>query len=205
VWEHWLLANAESRVGPGNNKQKYANKIFVLIDSLLTALAGLCSQRRSGPGGQRAANQHPLTGRLTVVALMSSDDEDSRLLAAVGEQNGWRVVFADTVSGARTVLDQGSLPVILCDRKLLGTEWRTSISVLSGPPRPACVILVSVAVDTYLWNEVVRAGGYDVVSKPLRAEDVTRAIRLARSYCCSPARMGIFTEESRRRGEGRDS
>jgi DNA-binding response OmpR family regulator len=173
---------------------RHVNPIRRAFDSFLTTLAGLYSQRRAGLRRQTAANQHSLTGCLTLVALMSTDDENGRLLVHLGEQNGWRVVFADTVSGARATLNEVSAPVVLCDRKRLGAEWRTAIRTLSA--RPACVILLSVAVDTYLWNEVVRSGGYDVVPKPLRAEDVIRAVRLARSYCSSPARTGIFLEDS---------
>jgi len=43
-------------------------------------------------------------------------------------------------------------------------------------------------VDDYLWNEVVRRGGYDVLSKPLREEDLMRAIKLAWAYWNSAAR-----------------
>jgi hypothetical protein len=45
-------------------------------------------------------------------------------------------------------------------------------------------------VDTYLWNEVVSKGGFDVLSKPLREDDVVRAVRLAWSYWNSATRIG---------------
>jgi FixJ family two-component response regulator len=51
----------------------------------------------------------------------------------------------------------------------------------SAPQRPS-VILTSRVVDDYLWQEVIRYGGYDVLSKPLREEDVVRSVRLAWSY-----------------------
>jgi len=46
----------------------------------------------------------------------------------------------------------------------------------------ACVILVSGVVDAYLWDEVVRKGGFDLLPKPLRKEGVIRTVRLARSH-----------------------
>jgi len=45
--------------------------------------------------------------------------------------------------------------------------------------------LVSKVADEYLWNEIVRRGGYDILSKPLQEDEVVRAIKLARSYWSS--------------------
>jgi len=59
---------------------------------------------------------------------------------------------------------------------------------LSSSRHRPCVLLVSRVVDDYLWNEVVRRGGYDVLSKPLREEEVARAIKLAWAYWNSAAR-----------------
>jgi FixJ family two-component response regulator len=50
-------------------------------------------------------------------------------------------------------------------------------------------------VDTYLWNEVVRTGGFDVLSKPLREDDVVRAVRLAFSYWNSGTKTAAFPNE----------
>ena len=62
--------------------------------------------------------------------------------------------------------------MILCDRDLPGRGWRETVEDLASSPHRACIILVSEVVDTYLWNEVVRTGGYDVLSKPLREDEV---------------------------------
>ena len=79
-------------------------------------------------------------------------------------------------------MDRLRAPVILCDRDLPGNGWRGMVEGLASSPHRACVILVSAVVDTYLWNEVVRTGGFDVLSKPIRDDDVARAVRLAWSY-----------------------
>ena len=87
-----------------------------------------------------------------------------------------------TSEEARTVLDKVKVPVILCDRDLPGNGWRATVEDLASSPQRTCIILVSGVVDNYLWNEVVRTGGFDVLSKPLREEEVVRAVRLAWSY-----------------------
>jgi FixJ family two-component response regulator len=88
----------------------------------------------------------------------------------------------ETCEEARTALDKVKARVILCDRDLPGNGWRATVEDLASSPHRACVILVSAVVDTYLWNEVVRTGGFDVLSKPLREDEVVRAVRLAWSY-----------------------
>lgn len=119
--------------------------------------------------------------RLAVVALISGDG-DRRELAGVCSRKGWDLLFASTLEEARTLRDKVKAPVILCDRDLLSNGWRSAVEGLASSPHRACVILVSAVVDTYLWNEVVRTGGFDVLSKPFREEDVARAVRLAWSY-----------------------
>ena len=126
-------------------------------------------------------------GRLPVVALIS-DDADRRELAGICGRNGWDLLLASTLEEARTTLDNARAPVILCDRDLPGHEWRTAVKGLASSPHHACVILVSAVADTYLWNEVVRTGGFDVLSKPFREEDVGRAVRLAWSYWTNAAK-----------------
>jgi FixJ family two-component response regulator len=88
----------------------------------------------------------------------------------------------DTREEARIALHKLKAPVVLCDRDLSGDGWRGMVEDLASSPHRACIILVSGVVDTYLWNEVVRTGGFDVLSKPLRENDVIRAVRLAWSY-----------------------
>ena len=120
-------------------------------------------------------------GRLTVVALIPGDADRHELLGVCG-RNGWNLLFAGTLAEALTVQDKVGAPVILCDRDLPGNGWRSTVERLASSPHHACVILVSAVADTYLWNEVVRTGGFDILSKPFREEDVARTVRLAWSY-----------------------
>jgi FixJ family two-component response regulator len=59
------------------------------------------------------------------------------------------------------------------------------------------VILVSGVRDDYLWQEVIRRGGYDVLPKPLRADSVARIVKLALSYWKSaPKRVASGAKSS---------
>lgn len=124
---------------------------------------------------------------LAVIGLVTSD-ADRRVLAGICARSGWPLVIAETPEEARDARDKLKAPVILCDRDLPGKGWRQTVEVLASSPHRACVILVSGVVDTYLWDEVVRTGGYDVLPKPLREDEVVRAVRLAWSYWNSATR-----------------
>ena len=98
---------------------------------------------------------------------------------------GWAVYFADICGQAWSLIQQQRAPIVLCDRDSPGTEWRDVIQMMSSAPAPVYAILLSRVADNYLWNEVIRNGGYDLVATPLREEEVLRAIRLGWSYWSS--------------------
>jgi CheY-like chemotaxis protein len=116
-----------------------------------------------------------------VVALIILE-QDRELLAKIATPRGLDVRFTDSCGEAWNVANQLEAPVIICDRDLPGTEWRKVMRILASAPQRPSVILTSRVVDDYLWQEVIRYGGYDVLSKPLREEDVVRSVRLAWSY-----------------------
>ena len=157
-------------------------------------VADFLRRKKAGPTWQRPspADAGPL-GPLTVIALISGD-ADRHELTSICSRNGWNLFFANTLEEARTVLDKVRIPVILCDRDLPGNEWRSAVEGLASSPHRACVILVSAVVDSYLWNEVVRTGGFDVLSKPFREHDVARALRLAWSYWSNAGKPSEYRE-----------
>jgi len=161
------------------------------IRSLFARVAGFL-RRRNGSTAWPSLSPagRPSLGSITVIGLVTSDG-DRRLLASICSRNRWHLLFTDTCEDARLALHKLQAPVILCDRDLPGRGWRETVEDLASSPHRACIILVSEVVDTYLWNEVVRTGGYDVLSKPLREDDVVRAVRLA-SYWNSATRTSAI-------------
>ncbi len=146
-----------------------------VISRLLTAA------RRLGRKSDRPS------ARLTVIGLIAGERE-RRILAAVCSRNRWNAVLADTCQEARSELDRIEAPVVLCDRDLAGENWRRAVETLAASPQPSCILLLSSVVDDYLRNEVVRSGGYDVLRKPLREDEVVRAVRLAWTFWSSARR-----------------
>jgi len=147
-------------------------------------VADFLRRKRANAGWTSSSADRSPLGPLTVIGLISGESE-RQILAGICTRNRWNLLFVGTCEEARTVLDKVKAPVILCDRDLPGIGWRQTVEDLAASPHRACIILVSGVVDTYLWNEVVLKGGFDVLSKPLREDEVVRAVRLAWSYWIS--------------------
>jgi DNA-binding NtrC family response regulator len=127
-----------------------------------------------------------LPSRIPVVALIV-DEQDRRVLAntysanASGHQT-WEVRFAESCEQVSAMASHLVAPIILLDRGWPGAEWRTAVQRFAASPNHACVVLVSGADDAYLWQELVRSGGYDILPKPIQADDVSRVMKLALPY-----------------------
>lgn len=130
--------------------------------------------------------------RVVIVGLVSSEKERDEL-ASLGFDEGWEVQFADTCAEALAASDPRRVPVILCDRDLPSADWRDAVQTLASSSRPACVILLSSVVDDALWEEVIRHGGYDILAKPLRRNEVVRVVKLARSFWSSMMKMPAYS------------
>ncbi len=165
------------------------------IHSLFARVAELF-RRKNGNAAWPSSSpaRHSTMRPIDVIGLVISD-QDRRLLASVCSRNRWHLLFMDTCEDARIALHRLKAPVIFCDRDLPGRGWRETVEDLAASPHRACIILVSKVVDTYLWNEVVRRGGYDVVSKPLREDDVVRAVKWAWSYWSSATRTAAIPSQ----------
>lgn len=124
--------------------------------------------------------------RVPVVAIVVSE-QDQQVLASVSSQELLELHLVESCEEACAVANQLTAPVILFDRDLPGAEWRTAVRSLAASPHRACVVMMSGVVDDYLRQELIRRGGYEVVPKPLRPENISRAIKLALSYWASAA------------------
>ena len=150
------------------------------IRSFLERLKGSRYLRQDQPAEPSSA--------IPVVALIIGG-RDRALLTNIAIPRGIDVRFTDSCSEAWTIANQMEAPVILCDRDLPGAEWRDVMQILASAPQRPSVILMSRVANDHLWQEVIRHGGYAVLSKPLREEDVVRSVRLAWSYWSSAMKI----------------
>jgi AmiR/NasT family two-component response regulator len=121
------------------------------------------------------------SSRNHIVALVL-DGHDRYVVSTVSAQECLDVRFAESCQEAARTATQLGAPVILIDRDWPATEWRAAVESLASLLHNPCVLLVSAVSDDYLLQELIRQGGYDILLKPLRAENAARAIKLALSY-----------------------
>jgi DNA-binding NtrC family response regulator len=110
------------------------------------------------------------------------DIADRDAVGAFAIANHWGLNVVSSVEEAGSQLSEAPAPVILIDCDLPDEDWRLAIQTLISRAPCPCVILASAVVDLYLFNEVVHHGGYDVVSKPFRAEQLRRTLGLAFTF-----------------------
>lgn len=118
---------------------------------------------------------------IQIVCLVAGD-QDRGLLDQTAARHRWKLLFAQTEPKAREMASRLKPAIILLDRDVPGADWRNAVSSLAASSGGGCVVLISRVTDDYLWNEVVSSGGYDVLPKPLREEDVLRTVKLAWFY-----------------------
>jgi len=115
------------------------------------------------------------------ILCVVGNKRDESLIRETCREHGWSVSFAGDTELAQRQLERYAYQIVLLDREVAGDAWRQAISGLAAAGA-LCILLIPKVFDDHLWNEVVRRGGYDILPKPLRREDLARAIRLAWSY-----------------------
>jgi len=121
------------------------------------------------------------TPRIPVVALIVSD-HDREVLTCISHHEPVEIHFAESHVEAWDAMNRLNSPLIVYDRDWPNAEWRTTVQAFASSPHRSCVILASRVADDYLWQELIRCGGHDLLAKPFRADDVARALKLALSY-----------------------
>jgi DNA-binding NtrC family response regulator len=150
--------------------------------SFVGAISGFVHSRESP--SLELNRKHDSDRSIRVVALLA-EDSDQSVIIDVCQQNQWELFMVETVEDIRQRTRQIEPQIVLIDRDIAGGSWRVAMSSLTSCSTGTCITLVSSVMDGYLWNEVVRNGGYDVLIKPLQPDEVYRIVKLARCYSIS--------------------
>jgi len=103
---------------------------------------------------------------------------DVLALGALAAAEGWQLETCASVSEAVVLLARIPGRVVLLDRDVSALGWRGALTALLAS-RESRVVLISPVTDDFLWDEVVRLGGYDVITRPLDAARTLSAVNLA--------------------------
>lgn len=113
------------------------------------------------------------------VLSISGLEADHDFLRRLFGRSKWNLVAARSCVEGLRLLRRNPLRVIVCERDLPDGRWRDlwdSLASLSSRPP---LIVTSLHADNCLWAEVLNLGGYDVLAKPLAAQEVLRVVTAA--------------------------
>jgi hypothetical protein len=162
----------------------WRSRMLAMLRALHSFLADTPKRTRAecrSAGHSTKTAAQAIAPRIAIVALVVSD-HDRDVLTRISDREPVDIHFAESHVDAWEAMNRLNSPVILYDRDWPDAEWRTTVQALASSPHRSCVILASRVADDYLWQELIRCGGYDLLAKPFRADDVARALKLALSY-----------------------
>ncbi len=123
----------------------------------------------------------------TLLAMIAPGD--AALLGEMLRGSTWSLSVVENLEEAAVLLTGEPARIVLLDRDLPGLDWRQAVRKLASAH--SRVILASFVADDYLWEEVIHCGGYDVIAKPFREDELIHLIQFAwaaltKSLPCAP-------------------
>lgn len=116
-----------------------------------------------------------------ICALLVGDYQDERLqVNEIFQRSGWRLLEAPDRRHALHHLDRNVVHVVIADSDTAKWNWKRVLRDLHRRTHPPQLVVTSRLADDGLWSEVLNLGGYDVLVRPLEAEEVERVVAGAR-------------------------
>ena len=115
------------------------------------------------------------------VILANGNRDDRSSLEGVLAGTPWVVVEADPPE-IEHVVREAAVPIVICDRDRSDC-WRTMIRALIKARRDVCVIVLTNDADAQLSGEVVRCGGFDLLTRPFDRRQVLPMLVFAYTFC----------------------
>jgi hypothetical protein len=113
------------------------------------------------------------------VIALTSDDRLYYLLLSASIDLGWKISWARTIERAFELSCSGPMPLMVCDERLPGINWREALPAIAGFPDHPAVLLAASEINESMWEEVLRRHGYDAVSRTAGSEEWKRELRFA--------------------------
>jgi DNA-binding NtrC family response regulator len=120
------------------------------------------------------------------VLIVTSRTEDVEELTSILSETPWELTDASDLEDPSAALKGAAVPILLFDRDATAGGWRIEMKRMIKSRRGACVVLLSSVADQYLWDEVVHQGGFDLLTRPFRKEQVLSTLMFAYAHCRTP-------------------
>lgn len=137
------------------------------------------SASRNRARKKTASTRDPRSNAPTRILSVSPIQDDHSTLRSILWEHRWCFTSVDSFSAAIEPLYPDPPHIIVCERDLFAATWRDVLVEIRRSTASPLLIVTSRLADDYLWAEVLNLGGYDVLAKPFRAEEVRRVLEFA--------------------------
>jgi DNA-binding NtrC family response regulator len=117
---------------------------------------------------------------------VSADAEDHSVLERMLIGEGLLVAAAASCREALDYLSHDQACVIFCDSSMRDGSWRDLLYPISTAAEAPPLVVTSRLADDYLWSEVLNLGGWDVLAKPFRQQEVLYVVDSAWTHKANP-------------------
>ncbi len=115
---------------------------------------------------------------ITVALLALSDVSELSRAAAILSSAGLRTLLSRSCREALRQLSTAQPKMVLCDKHLPDGDWKDLISWLADSPEPPRVVVLA-GDEPGFYAEAINLGAYDVLLRPLNAEELGRVAATA--------------------------
>jgi two-component system response regulator HydG len=121
------------------------------------------------------------------ILVASMDLEERRRFTHVLREEGWDVTCAARVKDCRETLSNRQVRLILCDFRLPDGTYRDVMHLVRPLEPKVPVIVMSRLADWDEYLDVLRHGGFDLISSPCEPTDLLAVSRTLRDEHAKPA------------------
>jgi DNA-binding response OmpR family regulator len=136
---------------------------------MATSWRSLVNELREQTGALSRRWEHWARAKRTLMAV-TRDARCKTSLRAFSLQQGWRILFADTLKDGIRLQTMERICVLIYDRQLPGIEWRHGLRTLLASGEPMLPIVIAEDLNASLRSEVMNCGGYDLARNPLEPD-----------------------------------
>jgi DNA-binding NtrC family response regulator len=121
------------------------------------------------------------------ILSVSADLDDHSVLQRILHGQGLAVIAAASCGEALDYLSRDQVCVVFCDSSMPEGSWKDLLYPMSSVAEAPPLVVTSRLADDYLWSEVLNLGGWDVLAKPFREQEVLYVVDSAWTYKASAA------------------
>ena len=133
------------------------------------------------------------TKRQGKILSVSTVAADHHTLRRILNDQLWQIDIASSYREAVAYFCRNRVDIVICESHLPDGTWKDLLGHIAEMLAPPALVVTSGAVDAHFRSEVRALGGYDLITKPLDAEEVRRVLATEDSNRSTWSEMPVRT------------